>query len=155
MGGAGSAFGTGGMVTKLKAAQLATAAGVAVVIMSTARIEVLDATLASAAAAAIAAVGSGAAPPPLAMAFADRAIGTTFLPQARPDLPSRKRWILSLKPEGALVLDAGAAEAVSGAVRKSLFAVGVVAVEGDFEAQDAVAVLTEGRVEVARALVNY
>ena len=180
-------------MTKLKAAQLATAAGVTVVILNTQRIETIDATIVAATAAAVAAaaaaaaagaaagsaaeaapgsVASGAAsaaaaavagaggpaPPAPAVApstaFIDRGIGTTFLPVARPAIPSRKRWILSLAPEGGLVLDRGAVAAVVDG-RKSLFAVGVVHVEGDFEAQDAIAVLTEERVEVARALVNF
>jgi glutamate 5-kinase len=50
-GSAGSSFGTGGMATKLKAASLATAAGVTVVIMNTQRIDLVEATLASVAAA--------------------------------------------------------------------------------------------------------
>ena len=50
-GGAGSAWGTGGMATKIKAAQLATAAGCTVVVMNTARIELLEASLAHASAA--------------------------------------------------------------------------------------------------------
>lgn len=85
--------------------------------------------------------------------FADRGIGTTFLPAPKP-VTGRKRWILSLAPGGSLVLDAGAVEAVVGG-RKSLFPAGVKAVTGDFDAQDAVVLLDASGHELARALVNY
>ena len=66
----------------------------------------------------------------------------------------KKRWVLSLAPAGSLLLDAGAAAAV--AAHKSLFPAGIVGVEGEWEAADAVALVRaeDGR-EVARALVNY
>jgi glutamate 5-kinase len=85
--------------------------------------------------------------------FADLGIGTTLLPAPKP-VTGRKRWILSLSPEGSLVLDAGAVAAIT-EHRKSLFPAGVLAVEGDFEAQDAVHLLDEHGRELARALVNY
>jgi glutamate 5-kinase len=143
-GGAGSAFGTGGMVTKLKAAHLATAAGVTVVIMNTQHIERLGDVLVDVA-------GAGA---PAPGAFAARDIGSSFLPAPTPVVGGRKRWILSLAPAGVLRLDAGAAAAVS--AHKSLFAAGVTDVDGDFEAHDCVSLVdaVTGR-ELARALVNY
>lgn len=194
-GGAGSAFGTGGMATKLKAAALATAAGTTVVIMNTQRIDALQSTLASVApgTASGAAAGPSAATATSAsastsastaaehgllspgtaalntieeteqltpaqraqqcLAFADRGLGSTFLPAPRP-VTGRKRWLLSLAPGGTLVLDAGACAAVT-EHRKSLFPAGVLRVEGDFEAQDAVQLVSEDGIEVARALVNY
>lgn len=186
------------MVTKLKAAQLGTAAGVTVVIMNTQRIESIETALAAgeaaalaeqaaaAAAAALGATGAAAtataaaassssssseagaaagtaaassassASLPMAsrpLSFSEAGIGTTFLPSARP-VTGRKRWILSLNPEGAIVLDRGAVAAVVEA-RKSLFPAGVSAVQGDFDAQSSVQILSEEGQEVARALINY
>ena len=216
-GGAGSQWGTGGMVTKLKAAQLATAAGVTVVVSSTSTVgeaaSALCAVLStlqpsvrssspSRAVAAVAQVDAAApaveaatlmrspavvstAPgscftgaaslnatsseespaaagspslgqiSPTPMLFAERNFGTTFLPAPRP-VTGRKKWLLSLAPQGSLILDAGAVEAV-GAQRKSLFPAGVVGVVGDFDAQDAVTLVaaSDSHVEIARALVNY
>lgn len=195
-GGAGSQWGTGGMATKLKAAQLATAAGVGVLITCTANIEKVEVALTAAAAAAgwasreggvssrsvspargaggaasapaqsqraaaaatdaepatSAASSSAAASSPFAL-FVDRSIGTTFLPAPKP-VTGRKRWILSLASQGTLVLDAGAVAAVRDA-RKSLFPAGVKAVEGEWETQDSVALVTTEGVEMARALMNY
>ena len=83
--GGGSQWGTGGMATKLRAAQLAAAAGIATSILS-AQQPALVATL----------LGGS------------REVGTTFLPGSKP-LRSHKRWIMALPPRGALTLDAGAA----------------------------------------------
>ena len=145
-GGTGSAFGTGGMITKLKAAQLATAAGTTVVIMNTQRIERLADVLTD----CTGGRSEGLAP----SAFASIQLGTTFLPAPTPVTSGHKKWILSLAPSGVLYLDAGAATAVL--AHKSLFAAGVARVEGDFEAQDCVSLIDKvsGR-ELARALVNY
>lgn len=146
-GGAGSAFGTGGMITKLKAAQLATAAGTTVIIMNTQHIERLSAVLVDCS-------GTGADGGSLPLAFAEQSLGTTFLPTRDPVKNGRKKWILSLAPSGKLYLDVGAASAVS--AHKSLFAAGVVKVEGDFEAHDCVALIeNDTQREIARALVNY
>jgi glutamate 5-kinase len=145
-GGTGSAFGTGGMITKLKAAQLATAAGTTVVIMNTQRIERLADVLTD----CTGGRSDGLAP----SAFASIQLGTTFLPAPTPVTSGHKKWILSLAPSGILYLDSGAASAVL--AHKSLFAAGVAQVEGDFEAQDCVSLIDKvsGR-ELARALVNY
>jgi len=175
VGGAGSRFGTGGMVTKLKAAQLASAAGVTTVITATERMEglariVAEEMAAARVAAAEAAVaesgaevagGSGSAHTSGAVAslrlpptfLATRDIGTTFMPAAKP-VAGRKRWILALAPAGMVTLDAGAVEAVVGG-RKSLFAAGITDVTGDFMPHDAVQLMDPDGVEVARALVNY
>ena len=145
-GGTGSAFGTGGMITKLKAAQLATAAGTTVVIMNTQRIERLAEVLTD--------CTGGPSEGLATSAFANIQLGTTFLPAPTPVTSGHKKWILSLAPSGILYLDAGAASAVL--AHKSLFAAGVARVEGDFEAQDCVSLIDKvsGR-ELARALVNY
>lgn len=191
---AGSAFGTGGMATKLKAGQLASAAGVTTVITQTSRVEEVVAALSSlcpstfpAAGAAGAVLAGGAAAagglspmPSVVLAtpspapgtpaaaspaaspaasserrllFARLGFGSTLLPSAHP-VSGRKRWILGLAPAGRIIIDAGAVAAVVRA-RKSLFPAGVVRVEGDFDASEAVAICNEAGVEVARALTNY
>ncbi|MDD9940588.1 MAG: glutamate 5-kinase [Myxococcales bacterium] len=81
-------------------------------------------------------------------------IGTLLLPVGSP-LPSRKHWIAhTLKMRGRLVVDAGAERALVDA-KRSLLPAGIVGVEGDFQAGDAVSLLTlEGR-ELARGLARY
>ncbi len=86
-----SDVGTGGMVTKIEAARLATASGVRVVI------------------------ADGREPDVITRLAAGEAIGTHFLPAAE-NLESRKRWMLSgLCTRGKLVIDAGAALALQAA----------------------------------------
>src|SRR6185369_4113279 len=65
-----------------------------------------------------------------------------------------KAWIAgSLAPAGTLFVDAGAAQAVRRG--KSLLAAGVRRVEGRFDKGDAVVVLDEAGLEIARGLVRY
>ncbi len=126
-GGSGSGMGSGGMISKLQAAEIAELAGVAMVI------------------------ANGTHPRPLARAF-DEGIGTLFLPRRK--AAARKAWLggrLSLK--GALVIDAGAAKALAGG--SSLLAAGVTAVEGAFERGDAVAIRDGAGVTLAHGLVEY
>ena len=123
-------WGTGGMATKLIAAQIATACGATYHIIASDRVTRV----------------------PEAVAHRRR-VGTTFLPCARP-IKGQKRWILSLQAQGRLVMDMGA----SGAVirnRKSLFAAGVMSVEGDFSAHEAVLLVDPRGHELAQAMVNY
>ena len=128
--GAQGPLGTGGMVTKLRAAQKAMAAGIPMVIADGRRAGVLEAIL-------------GGEP-----------VGTYFKP--RDDrLTARKRWIAFATPTvGSLEVDAGARRALVER-GKSLLPSGVVKVEGEFSAGDAVSVRdAEGR-EFARGIVNY
>jgi glutamate 5-kinase len=119
---------SGGMVTKLAAARIALAAGCRMVI---ARGEVLR---------------------PLQRIEAG-APCSWFIPSAEP-LTARKRWIAgSVAPAGAVVIDDGAAAALSAG--RSLLPAGVVTVEGPFERGDAILVRRrDGRV-VARGLSAY
>jgi len=156
---AGTTFGTGGMITKLKASLLATASGTTVVIMNSAKIELIDSTISEASSSSL--TEDASASPfdansitLLSNAFINKAIGTTFLPHVRAALPTRKRWILALQPEGRLVLDDGAVEAVVDG-RKNIWAVGVLRIEGTFEIHDAVSIANMEGSEVARALVNF
>ncbi len=127
-GAAVSGVGRGGMTSKVMAARIATAAGALVVI----------------------AKGKGAHP---LSALRDGARHTRFLANGTP-AAARKRWIAGgLKPQGALVIDAGAVHALEDG--KSLLPAGVRGIEGSFDRGDAVAVRdVQGR-EIARGLVAY
>lgn len=124
-------LGRGGMASKLAAAHKASASGIPTIIADGRRREILPAIF----------------DPQVQM-------GTLILPSAD-RLASRKHWIaFTLKPAGALVVDAGAYEALS---RKggSLLPSGLKEVRGVFEGGECVACLdTRGR-EFARGLVNY
>ena len=121
-------MGTGGMATKLAAARIASAAGCATVI-----------TL-------------GQRPRPL-QAVEDGERATIIEPSTTP-AQAYKAWIAgSLAPAGALVVDAGAAQAVRRG--KSLLAAGVRRIEGRFDKGDAVVVRDEAGHEIARGLVRY
>ena len=126
----GVALSTGGMASKLQAVRIATAAGENVVLANGNRDGVLDEIL------------SGAD------------VGTLFLAEG-PAVAARKRWIgWSANPTGTLTLDAGACVAIESKGR-SLLAVGVVEVQGDFAKGDVVTLRdAEGR-EFARGLINY
>ena len=121
-------YSSGGMVTKLVAGRIAMGAGCRMVI----------------------AMGKEAAP--LAR-IEGGAPCTWFLPGAEPRT-ARKRWIAgSLKPVGAVVIDAGAARALADG--RSLLPAGVTAVEGSFRRGDSIAVKDgQGRV-LARGLSAY
>ncbi|MDB4941089.1 MAG: Glutamate 5-kinase [Labilithrix sp.] len=125
-----SDVGTGGMASKIEAARRATLAGAHVVIADARRADVLERIL------------SGA----------DE--GTLFVAAARP-LSAKKHWIaFTLRPRGDVWLDAGAAAAVRGK-GKSLLAVGVSGVRGDFRAGDSVRVRAPDGEELGRGLARY
>jgi glutamate 5-kinase len=120
----------GGMASKLRAARIAASAGESVVIASGRRPNVLLDILAGA------------------------EVGTLILAEGRA-VASRKRWIgWSATPRGRLTLDAGATTAVESKGR-SLLAVGVAAVEGNFVKGDVVALVDSTGREFARGLSNY
>ncbi|MGW4422746.1 glutamate 5-kinase [Streptosporangium sp. NPDC004631] len=125
--GKGGTVGTGGMVTKVQAARIATGAGVPVVLTAAAH---------------------------AAQALAGADVGTYFHPGGRHP-GTRLLWLAhATTGRGRLHLDAGAVEAVVGR-RKSLLPAGVTAVEGEFAAGDPVDLCgARGRV-VARGLVNF
>ncbi|AUG77198.1 gamma-glutamyl kinase [Kitasatospora sp. MMS16-BH015] len=128
IGSAGKAgVGTGGMVTKVEAARIATGAGIPVVL--TAASQAAD-------------------------ALAGRSTGTLFL-RTGSRSADRLLWLAhASSPRGALQLDAGAVTAVvSGGA--SLLPAGVTRVDGDFAAGDPVDLLGENGHIVARGLVNF
>ena len=127
MAGDAGALGSGGMRTKIEAAKIATRAGCAV------------------------AITKGATLNPLA-ALKAGARATWFLPHASPRA-AYKAWIGgTLAPQGALVVDAGAAAALKAG--KSLLPAGVTEVRGVFEKGDAVRILGPDG-EIARGLTRY
>ncbi|PLZ97165.1 glutamate 5-kinase [Fischerella thermalis CCMEE 5268] len=126
----GSQWGTGGMVTKISAARIATAAGVRTVITE------------------------GKYPKNIEKILQGEPIGTHFEPHLEPT-SARKRWIAyGLVPSGKLYLDEGAVVAISQA-GKSLLAAGITALAGEFDAQDAVLLCDSKGNEIARGIVNY
>jgi glutamate 5-kinase len=131
-----SPLGSGGMRSKVVAADMATAAGISTVICNGLREGALDAVLAG---------------EPEGTRFSRR--------EAR--YSSFKLWLKYAKPSrGTLVIDAGAVRAVRDA-SASLLPVGVVEVLGDFEAGDAVDIaepqaLDDGQVRpLAKGICNY
>lgn len=131
-GGAGSSYGTGGMASKLRAARAMLAAGIPTVICQGRRPDVLlD-------------VASGAE------------VGTRFEPVSGAGHEGgRKLWIgLAEVPRGTLVLDEGAALAVTGR-GASILPVGVQAVEGSFSAGDVVTVTGPAHDVLGRGVVRY
>jgi glutamate 5-kinase len=128
-GGAAGGLGTGGMVTKLQAADLARRSGTVVVI------------------------AHGSDPDVLLRLVGGEALGTRFHPSVTA-LESRKRFLLAGgRAAGSLHIDAGAVNALhSGG---SLLPVGVRHVTGKFERGDTVRVLDPANHEVARGLANY
>jgi glutamate 5-kinase len=126
----GSQWGTGGMITKIAAARIATSAGVRTAITEGRRPETIEKILHG------------------------EPLGTQFEPQPRTD-NARKRWIAhSLVPTGKLYLDSGAVAAIVQA-GKSLLAAGITSIEGDFRSSDAVQLCDSSGSEIARGLVNY
>ncbi len=119
--------GTGGMVTKVEAARIATGAGIPVVLTSADNAE---------------------------QALAGEQVGTLFHPTGK-RRPTRLLWLAhATEPKGRLLLDAGAARAVveRGA---SLLAAGLTGAEGGFEAGDPVDLVDPSGASVARGLVNF
>ncbi len=128
-GGSSSRMGTGGMLTKLQAADLARRSGATVVITQ------------------------GGEPEVLTRLAAGEPVGTRFLPTTSA-LEGRKRYLLAgKKTTGRLRVDRGAAQALN--IGGSLLPVGVQDVNGSFERGDTVTVLDASNREIARGLVNY
>ena len=129
-GGSGSTLGTGGMATKLQAADIARRAGIEVII------------------------AAGSAENVIFDSLSDEPQGTRFLPLAEA-LENRKRWILAgPAASGDIVIDDGAVSAV---VEKgsSLLAKGVVEVSGQFARGEVARVTnTKGQL-IARGISSY
>jgi glutamate 5-kinase len=128
--GSTSGLGTGGMVTKIEAAKLATTCGVTVII------------------------ADGRVSGNLEQVACGEEVGTRFLPSAK-RLDSRERWMLSgLRTRGKLTVDTGAAQALK-KNKRSLLAAGVQSVEGTFKRGDIVNILDAQGVRLACGITNY
>jgi glutamate 5-kinase len=129
-GGAGSAIGLGGMLTKVLAAKRAARSGAATVIACGREANVLT-----------------------RLAQGD-AIGT-MLTAERTSLAARKQWLADhVRLAGRLTLDSGAVRALTHD-GKSLLPIGVVAVTGQFGRGEVVGCVAPDGREIARGLVNY
>jgi glutamate 5-kinase len=124
-----SAFGSGGMRSKVAAAEMASEAGIPVVICN------------------------GTGPGTLQAAAGGAVVGTRFAAQGG-KASSFKLWLKYAKPaRGQIVVDDGAARVLRDS-GSSLLPVGIVAVEGDFEAGDAVEV-SAGGIPIGKGIADY
>ena len=129
-GGAGSALGRGGMITKVLAAKRAAGSGASTII------------------------AWGREPDALPRLAQGEAIGTLLVAPTQKH-QARKRWIADhLQMRGAITVDDGAATKLR-AEGKSLLPIGMVAVEGEFSRGDVIAVRDAAGAEIARGLANY
>lgn len=122
-------IGTGGMRTKIEAAEFATRSGTDVVI------------------------ALGSEPDVILRTVAGEALGTRFPTQVS-RVESRKRWILTEPAQGILTVDKGAANALVN-LGKSLLVVGVTDVVGDFQRGEPVRVVNSTQQEIGRGLAHY
>jgi len=123
-------LGTGGMITKLEAAKLATSSGVTVVI------------------------ADGGEPDVILRLARGETLGTCFLPTSS-KLESRKRWMLSgLSTKGKLVVDSGAALALK-KQKRSLLAAGIRDIEGEFQRGDIVNIYDPEGSRLGCGITNY
>lgn len=123
----GSGMGSGGMISKLQAVEIAEMAGIALVI------------------------GNGTVQQPLAR-IVEQGVGTLFLPRGRK--AARKAWLGGrLRLKGSLSVDAGAVKALRGGA--SLLAAGITEVEGHFARGDAVTIRDAEGAVLAHGLVEY
>ena len=128
--GEGGALGRGGMLTKLQAASMAAKSGASTVIASGLVEDVLK-------------------------RIAEGADCGTLLYSNQEALTARKQWLAGqLQTNGLLKIDQGAADVLS-QHGKSLLAVGVVEIEGDFKRGECVSCVDPQGKEIARGLVNY
>jgi glutamate 5-kinase len=129
-GGAGSAIGRGGMITKVLAAKRAAGSGASTVI------------------------AWGREPNVLLRLAAGERIGSALVARTA-KLTARKQWMLDhLQLRGAVVIDDGAVQKLRDE-GKSLLPIGVLEVQGDFQRGDVIAVRGVGGKELARGLANY
>ncbi|WP_318502186.1 glutamate 5-kinase [Photobacterium leiognathi] len=129
-GGSVGGLGTGGMATKLQAADVARRAGIEVII------------------------AAGRRPDVIIELAEGKSVGTRFLPLESP-LESRKRWILAgPPPAGDIVIDDGAVTAVQQR-GSSLLAKGITMVKGDFERGEVVRIFDKDNNLLARGICRY
>ncbi|MED7789338.1 glutamate 5-kinase [Francisella sp. 19X1-34] len=126
----GSKFGTGGMVSKIKAAEIAVAGGVNMII------------------------ANGEDPKILLGIVSGEDIGTLFAKNNKKGITAKKHWITySSHKRGEVVIDQGAVIALR--QKKSLLPCGIALISGDFQKGATVSISDTNQQEIATGLVNY
>ncbi len=129
-GDAGTKFGTGGMITKINAAEIATASGTCMLIVNGSTNNIINRVLDG------------------------EMLGTLFKVGNTP-LQAKKMWIAyNTKIKGKIIVDEGAQNAIV-KNHKSLLAAGIKSVEGSFNEGDVVSVVNSKGKEFARGITNY
>ena len=128
-GGTGSEVGTGGMLSKIRAAEIIIRFGEKMVIANARTKNIVNRIL------------NG------------EKIGTIFVGKNKP-LTGKKRWLVLRKPAGSVVLDKGAVNAIR-VGKKSLLATGIHGIDGAFEMGDIVEMTADDGSRVGKGIVNY
>lgn len=128
-GGSVSGLGTGGMTTKIQAAEVATRAGIGVVI------------------------ASGDRPENICDLLEGKSVGTYFKPSDSPLVP-RKRWLIGAMPAGEIHVDAGAADALL-CQGKSLLPKGITGSCGEFSRGEVVRIIGPDGKDIAHGVTRY
>ena len=129
-GGSGSVHGTGGMISKIRAAEIIMRSGEMMII------------------------ANGKLENVLSRVMKGENIGTVFLDKNR-SLSSRKRWIaFNMKTKGKIKIDSGAVTAICER-KKSLLSTGIIESEGTFVLGDAVEIFDENGKLIGKGIVNY
>lgn len=129
MAGEGGNLGRGGMITKIKAGQIAARGGASTVIAHGLQVDVIS------------------------HLHRGKVMGTLLMAD-KAVLASRKQWLAGLDTQGKVFLDKGAANVLREKGR-SLLPIGVKRVEGQFTRGEIVTCLDESGQEIARGLINY
>lgn len=131
-GGSGTQYGTGGMATKLQAADIARRGGTAVIIAAGLETNIVH-----------------------RLVVKREAIGTRFLPVENP-LKNRKRWILAgPKTNGSVIINRCAVDVLTQQRGKSLLPAGIIKVTGSFVRGETIAVMDENGREIGRGISRY
>ena len=128
-GGTGSEYGTGGMITKIRAAEIIIRFGEKMII------------------------ANGAKEGVLSHIMNGEKIGTIFVGTSKP-LSSRKKWLAIRNPKGKIIIDDGAVEAVL-KKKKSLLATGICGIDGTFDMGDTVEITDMNGGSCGKGIVNY
>ncbi len=130
-GGIGSMYGSGGMISKIKAAKVCSFSGIAMVIAHSKTPDVLEKIVSF------------------------EKIGTFFAPQTSRKVKSVKRWIaFGTGTKGKIVIDRGAEDAVANK-GKSILPVGIIKVEGKFSKGDTLKVFSVDDKLIAKGISNF
>ena len=124
-----SGLGTGGMSTKIQAAEVAGSAGIEVIIAAGNKANVI------------------------VDAVNNQSVGTRFLPQKTP-LEHRKHWLYGAPNVGKVILDDGAINAILNN-GSSLLPKGIIAVEKDFSRGEVINICDKSGKQIARGVSRY